>query len=103
MNKKYTDLEQMQRVWAVETIKDLMSRRAMYSAFELREQELNELWVSSPENMETASFGRNGGFYVGMNAIRSYYVKAHKKRLETSGNLGCMESHPVSTLSLIHI
>ena len=95
--KKYTELETMQRVWAVEEIKDLMSRRAMYSANEERARELDELWVSSPENAATAAFGRNYGYYTGMDAIRGYYVDAHEKALTALGGKGYMECHAVST------
>ena len=95
--KKYTELETMRRVWAVEEIKDLMSRRAMYSANEERARELDELWVSSPENASTAAFGRNYGYYTGMDAIRSYYVDAHEKTLAALDGKGYMECHAVST------
>lgn len=95
--KKYTELETMRRVWAVEEIKDLMSRRAMYSANEERARELDELWVSSPENAATAAFGRNYGYYTGMDAIRGYYVDTHEKALAALGGRGYMECHAVST------
>ena len=95
--KVYSELETMRRVWAVEEIKDLMSRRAMYSANEERERELNELWVSEPEHASTAAFGRNYGYYVGKDAIRGYYVDRHKAKLAGLGGKGFMECHAVST------
>ena len=55
----YDEKNTMWRVWAVEQIKDLMSRRAMYSANEERERELDELWVKRPDHQASAAFGRN--------------------------------------------
>ena len=99
--KERSQMETILRVWDAEQIKDLMSRRAMYSSNEERERELNELWVTRPENRETASFGRNYGYYVGMDAIRSYYVDAHRARVARCGGVGCMEAHAVSSPYLI--
>ena len=95
--KQYDELETMCRVWAVEQIKDLMSRRAIYSANEERGRELDELWVKEPENQKTASFGRNYGYYVGMDAIRNYYVDSHMEKIEKYGGVGYMECHAVSS------
>ena len=50
--------ERILRVWDIETIKDLMSRRTIY---ETQEQHAQELWVQLPENQATASFGKNWG------------------------------------------
>ena len=54
-----------------------MSRRVYYIANEWRARELDELWVSDPGIRKTASFGRNTGYYVGMEEIRKYYVDRH--------------------------
>ncbi|MDR1766112.1 MAG: nuclear transport factor 2 family protein [Lachnospiraceae bacterium] len=105
MEQRYTDKELMARVWDVENIKTLIHKRVYYIADDRREDELSDLWVSAPENMATASFGRNWGFYVGMDAIRGYYVDAHAKRLaqqmERTGaaepNVGNLYAHPAST------
>ena len=66
MSRTFTTEETMLRVWDVEEIKKLMSRRVYYIANEWRARELDELWVSDPEHQKTASFGRNTGYYVGM-------------------------------------
>ena len=95
--KKKKKKNTMWRVWAVEQIKDLMSRRAMYSANEERARELDELWVSQPAHQATASFGRNYGYYAGLDAIRSYYVDAHQKRIDALNGVGYMECHAVSS------
>ncbi len=93
----YDEKNTMWRVWAVEQIKDLMSRRAMYSANEERARELDELWVSQPDHQATASFGRNYGYYVGLDAIRNYYVDTHQKRIGALNGVGYMECHAVSS------
>ncbi len=110
----FTEEELVARLWDTEDIKDLMSRRFYLSAAERRREELTELWVSQPEHMATASFGRNWGYYVGMEAISQYYVvkhdqerKAHLKAIAAADSsvadvpenlgIGCMNQHPVST------
>lgn len=98
---KYTDLELMQRVWDVEEVKKLCHKRCYYVANDWREKELSELWVTGEEAKKTASFGRNWGYYVGMDAIRDYYVTQHDEKIgalpgENHGD-GCLFHHPAST------
>ena len=110
----YTDDEIINRVWDKEEIKNIVGRRAFYYANDQRERELDELWVTKTENRKTACFGRNWGYYIGMDAIKQYYVVDHRKKeyemLEkldvpaTSDNLGYgwMGFHTVTT-PLIYI
>ena len=97
----YSDLELIQRVWDVEEIKKTAAKRCYYLAGDLREEELRDLWVSGEEAKKTASFGRNWGYYVGMDAIREYYVERHKKNISALPGKaygdGCLFHHPVST------
>lgn len=101
----YTDEELMTRVWEIEEIKKTASKRCYYIASDDRKGELAKLWVSEPDHMKTASFGRNWGYYQGMDAIREYYQDTHQKRLEeqktkfgqTKINVGNMYAHPVTT------
>jgi hypothetical protein len=93
--KKFTTEETIARVWDVEEIKKLMSRRVFYQANEWREKEIDELWVSDPELQKTASFGRNTGYYVGMDAIRAYYVDKHNA--EMGEGVGYLTNHPITT------
>ena len=89
MNKRtYTDEELIRRVWDVEEIKKLANKRVYYQANEWREKELGELWTA--EHADTASFGGNTGFYVGLDSIRKWYVAGTK-------STGCLTSHPIST------
>jgi hypothetical protein len=74
-----SDDEAIRRVWDVLEIKNLMGRHAYYHAYDLHEEEIDALWVSSPENQETASFGQNFGYQVGLDRIRRYYVTENKE------------------------
>jgi hypothetical protein len=94
---KYTDLELIQRVWDVETVKKLAAKRCYYIANDWREQELRDLWVTGAEAQKTASFGRNWGYYVGMDNIREYYVTKHRKEMDALPGSGRLFHHPVST------
>ena len=110
----YTDDELILRIWDKEEIRMLMARRAFYQMNEQRRRELDELWVTGPEYRRTASFGRNWGWYVGMEEIAKYYVVAHNERMYAAlreynaqdpkvavsrENLGrgYMSAHPVGT------
>lgn len=98
---KYTDEELIQRVWDVEEIKKLCAKRCYYIANDWRQKELDELWVTGEEAKKTASFGRNWGYYVGMDAIRDYYVAGHDRKIgalpgKNHGD-GCLFHHPAST------
>ena len=73
----YTDDERIRRVWDIEDIKDLMARRGFYLANDMRREELNDLWVTTPKYQKTASLGSNWGYYVGMDEISNYYVVKH--------------------------
>ena len=98
---KYTDLELIQRVWDVEEVKKLCAKRCYYLANDWREKELDELWVTGEAAKKTASFGRNWGYYVGMDAIRDYYVNRHNQQIDAlpgkNHGDGCLFHHPAST------
>lgn len=108
-NRKYSDEELLVRVMDKEAIKNLMARRAFYYANNQRRREIEELWVSDPAYRSTASYGRNWGYYVGMDSIMNYYVTEHEKKqmaaLEALGveaapeNLGwgCSAFHETTT------
>ena len=105
MNKKFTDEEQILRIWDVEDVKSLMSRRVFLQTADLREEELRTMWVQEPEHQKTASYGSNWGYYVGMDEIRKYYVESHAAALEEQKkangaaevNVGNMYAHPLTT------
>ena len=106
MERNELTLEQeMRRVWDVEQVKQLMHKRVFLQTWDRRQEELDTLWVTEPERKKTASYGSNWGYYVGMEAIRGYYVDAHQARLEEQRaangaeelNLGNMYAHPLTT------
>jgi hypothetical protein len=105
MAKKYTNDELIARVWDVEEIKKVAYKRVYYIAGDKRKEELDDLWVSDPKFRETASFGRNWGYYVGMDNIREYYVTKHNADLEAQKeankanalNVGNVYAHPATT------
>ena len=106
MERNELTLEQeMRRVWDVEQVKQLMHKRVFLQTWDRRQEELDTLWVTEPERKKTASYGSNWGYYVGMEAIRGYYVDAHQTRLEEQRaangaeelNLGNMYAHPLTT------
>ena len=107
--RKYTDEELLVRILDKEEIKNLMARRAFYQANNQRRREIDELWVTEPELRATASYGRNWGYYVGLQSIENYYVTAHEEKqraaLETLGvealpenyGWGCSSFHETTT------
>ncbi len=109
---KYTEEEQLVRLWDVETIKQLMCRRAYYLSNEQRREELTALWVQETDNRRTASYGSNWGYYIGMEEIEDYYVVKHEKDREAvrqtyvdalpagtaiEAGYGCSRMHTLST------
>ncbi len=89
----FTEDELIDRVWDREEIQAVMAKRVYLAANEQRRREINELWVSEDENRRTASYGKNWGYYVGMDNIIKYYIVAHHERL--MDNLKkCAEADP---------
>ena len=86
--------ERIVRVWDIEQVKDLMSRRTAYEANGQHTEELDELWVQVPENQATASFGRNWGYYVGMDEIRRYYASYDEQSAKELAALGKANEAP---------
>ena len=80
------------RVYDMEDCKKLAQKHSFYYANDDREAELRDLWVQEPEHRETASYGMNWGFYIGMNEIRRFYVDEFPKSEKNRATL-----HPMST------
>lgn len=89
---EFTEDERIRRVWDIEEIKKCAHKRAFFNANNQREEELAACWVSEPENMKTASYGSNWGYYVGMDEIRRYYIDGNK-----TAKYGASRIHPMST------
>ena len=105
----FTDEEWVGRLWDVENVKQLMTRRCYYLYNDDRRGELSDLWVQKPEHRRTASYGSNWGYYVGMEEIEKYYVLRHDTRMKerlrryqsvlpgATDKTGYMNMHPLST------
>ena len=91
--KHFTEEERIQRVWDKEEAKSVLFRNMYYMAGNQRETALDTLWVKEPENAKTASYGKNWGYYTGMDEIRRYYVDNNP-----FGAKGTMNCHPVATI-----
>lgn len=113
-----SDADLIQMVTDIEEVRDLMSLRSYYQAQDLRQKELDELWVSQPMHAAKASFGANWGYYYGKAEIQRWYVDEFKARRveqmkawckkqglpedEKYLGAGCMAMFPMST-SLVRI
>lgn len=112
----FTPEEVVIRIWDKETCVQLINRHSFYYSNDQRQQELNDLWVRTPELQKTASLGYNNGYYVGMDEIARHYVEDRKaQQMErlipyapalapTEANLGqgCAFMH-TSTTPLVYI
>ena len=115
---RLSDADMIQMVTDIEEVRDLMSLRSYYQAADLRQKELDELWVSQPLHAAKASYGSNYGYYYGKSEVQRWYVdefqakrKAQLKTYcEKQGILedekllgaGCMYMCPMST-SIVRI
>ena len=77
--KQYTDDELIVRIMDKEAIKSSW-HGVLLLRHNQRRRELDELWVSTREYRDSASYGRNWGYYVGMDSIANYYVLEHTKK-----------------------
>ena len=89
----FTEDELIDRVWDREEIQKLVAKRVFLSANEERRREINDLWVSEEKNRRTASYGKNWGYYVGMDNIVKYYVVGHHDKLMENLHL-CAQADP---------
>lgn len=112
-NQNFTETELLTRLWDMEDIRDLMAKRCYYIASDKRREEISDLWVRKRDNTATATFGRNWGYYVGMEEIIKYYVLSHydkrvadrepylkafpEKKDDIELGFGSMATHTLST------
>lgn len=84
---KYTNDEQVVRLWDTEHIRHTMNRMCYYITNEDFRGCLNDLWVR--KNRRTASLGYNNGFYVGMDEIvRHWVLEQEQTRYERLSKYG---------------
>lgn len=74
----YDDDTQIRRSWDLEEMRNVAHKFSFHIANNDRERALAECWVSDPENMKTASYGMNWGYYVGMDEIKRYFLDPAK-------------------------
>ncbi len=89
----YSTDERLRRVWDLEQVRELITKHVYYQINDWRKEELSDLWVRTYTNMRTASFGKNWGYYVGMDEIYRYYVNLHEERRKEQLDKYC-EAHP---------
>lgn len=94
--KQFTQDERIRRVWDREEAKTVLAKNAYYMSANRRAQALEELWVQEPEHQRTASYGKNWGYYVGMDEVRKYYVDHNP-----FGAPGTNVCHPIATVRVV--
>ena len=87
----YSPEEELEAVLAKDEVMNIMGLRNYYYLCGDVPAVLDRLWVQSPENRATASFGSNFGFYIGWEEIQRY-VRETWSRLDIS-----LESQTVNT------
>ena len=95
--RNFSTEERAVRAYALEEVKKVLSKRSYLNSANKRQEELDTLWVKEAPNNDTASYGRNWGYYVGMDNIKVYYVDKNP-----FGEAGSMLCHPFNTYK-IHI
>ena len=84
MNEKpmeYTEDELITRLWDTEYIRHTMNRFCYYLSNEEARRAINELWVTKPENRQSASLGVNTGYYAGLGEVVRHLVLDRDRRL----------------------
>lgn len=82
------------RAYQVEEVKKVMSKRAILEQANMRAEIIDTLWTK--ERADSASYGRNWGYYVGLENIRKYYVACNP-----FGAAGTDVCHPFTTYKII--
>jgi hypothetical protein len=96
-NSKPEDFSPEIRAWRayqVEEVKKVLSKRSYLEQANRRAEILDTLWTQ--EAADTASYGRNWGYYVGLDNIRKYYVDNNP-----FGSDGTDICHPFTTYKII--
>ena len=82
------------RAYQVEEVKKVLSKFAILEQANMRAEILDTLWTK--ERADSASYGRNWGYYVGLDNIRKYYVDENK-----FGGVGTDICHPFTTYMIV--
>ena len=73
-----TQLERMERVWALEDCKKLINKFCFHIVNASLDKALDELWVKTDEYRSTASYGRNWGFFYGFDEVKRCLLEVMK-------------------------
>ena len=98
---RLSDEDLIQMVTDIEEVRDLMSLRSYYQAADLRQKELDELWVSNPVNAAKASYGTNYGYYYGKSEIKRWYVDEHAEKRQAQMKAFCAKNGLAEDESLL--
>lgn len=81
----FTPEQKFERVLDMESCREIACKKVIYYNNEMREKEIETLWVRKNENRETASLASNWGFYVGMDEIERYYLEQYSEKRSLIG------------------
>ena len=82
------------RAYQVEEVKKVLSKRSYLEHANRRAEALDTLWTK--ERADSPTYGRNSGYYVGLENIRKYYVDGNP-----FGGAGTDVCHPFTTYKII--
>lgn len=86
---RLSDEDMIGMVTDIEEVRDLMSLRAYYQSADLRQKEMDEIWVSKPMNAAKASYGSNYGYYYGKAEVQRWYVDEHLEKRKAQLKVYC--------------
>lgn len=81
----YDDDTQIIKSWDIEEMRNVAHKFTFHEANGEREIGLAKCWVSEPENMKTASYGMNWGYYYGMDEVKKFYLDPAKAEKFVAG------------------
>lgn len=92
----YTNEQLLDRMWAKETVIQVMNRHNLYCTNAQYQEALEKLWVTAPEYQDKVSMGYNRGYYVGMDNIRKHFVDDHLTLRREALKAYCAQAPQVS-------
>jgi len=68
----YDDDTQIRKTWDIEEIRNVAHKFSFLMANNERDRAIAECWVTDPEYTKDASYGKNWGYYVGLDEVKKY-------------------------------
>ncbi len=81
----YDDDTEIRRIWDLEEIKNVVNKFSFYMANKEREAAIEKCWVSDKKYTDTASYGKNWGYYVGLNEVKRFLLNPERTNKFLSG------------------